>query len=122
LITINAVTSSLTSSHPRISSFFTTDKESRKAQNILRSPAVAYSVDENYRNIMDIQGVQMEGRATLLTDPDQLTLAMKMMIEKFPVMKDLPQNPALVFFKIEPTIGYFIDCTVEFGHRDRTLY
>jgi nitroimidazol reductase NimA-like FMN-containing flavoprotein (pyridoxamine 5'-phosphate oxidase superfamily) len=102
--------------------FFTTDRESRKAQNILRNPAVAYSVDENYHRITDIQGVQMEGKATLLTEPDQVRMATRMMIEKFPVMKDLPKNPALVFFKIEPTVGYFIDCTVEFGNRDRVTY
>ncbi len=102
--------------------FFITDRESRKAQNILRHSAVAYSVDENYREIMDIQGVQMEGKATLLTEPDQIRMATRMMIEKFPVMKDLPRNPALVFFKIEPTVGYFIDCIVEFGHRARVTY
>lgn len=102
--------------------YFITDSESRKARNIADNPAVAYTVDENYRELMAIQGVQMEGIASLVTDPDETVRIGRLMVEKFPAMQDLPQNPALVFFKVEPKLGYFIDCTVEFGHRDKVVY
>lgn len=102
--------------------YFTTDSESRKARNIAANPAVAYAVDENYTELMAIQGVQMEGTASLVADRDEVVRIGRLMVEKFPALQDMPQNPALVFFKVEPKQGYFIDCPVEFGHRDKVVY
>ncbi len=102
--------------------YFITDKESRKARNILQNPAVAYTVDENYIELTDIQGVQMEGEARLVTEPAEVETAAKLLIDKFPAMRDIPQNPDLVYFRIDPKKGYFIDCTVDFGHRDKIVF
>ncbi|UCD66572.1 MAG: pyridoxamine 5'-phosphate oxidase family protein [Deltaproteobacteria bacterium] len=98
--------------------YFVTDRKSRKAENILKNPAVAYAVDENYEDIMVIQGVQMEGKATLITMETEAVRLLELMAKKFPGMEDMPPNPELVIFKIEPTRGYFLDNTVAFGHRD----
>ena len=98
--------------------YFVTDRKSRKAENILKNPAVAYAVDENYENFMAIQGVQMEGMATIITSETEAIRLLDLMAQKFPGMEDMPPNPELVIFKIEPTKGYFLDNTVAFGHRD----
>ena len=99
--------------------YFITDKNSRKAKNILRSPAVAYTVDICYTDLSSIQGVQMAGRAEMVTDPEEAQKAMAMMAEKFPYMKDIPVTPDFAVFKVTPTEGFFIDNTVAFGHKDK---
>jgi len=96
---------------------FVTDRKSRKAVNIFRNPAVAYAVDENYEDIMSIQGVQLEGRASLVTLETEAMRLSRLMAQKFPAMEDMEPNPDLVIFKVEPVRGYFLDNTIAFGHR-----
>ena len=98
--------------------YFVTDRKSRKAANIFKNPAVAYAVDENYKDIMAIQGVQMEGNGSLVTMETEVIRLLGLMAQKFPGMENMPPNPDLVCFKIEPTRGFFLDNTVNFGHRD----
>jgi len=98
--------------------YFVTDRKSRKAENIFRNSAVAYTVDENYDNIMGIQGVQMEGQASLVTMETEAMRLLELMAQKFADMEKMEPNPDLVIFKIEPTRGYFLDNTRAFGHRD----
>jgi len=97
--------------------FFATDQKSRKAGNISKNPAVAYAVDENYDDIMVIQGVQMEGRASLVTLETEAMKILDLMARKFPGLEKMPANPDLVIFMIEPVRGFFLDNTVAFGHR-----
>src|SRR5512143_3560452 len=47
--------------------FFATKKTTRKAQNIMKNANVSFAVDEDYDDWMKIQGVQVEGRATILS-------------------------------------------------------
>jgi general stress protein 26 len=102
--------------------WFITDKTSRKATNIMNNPAVAFTVDEDYRDIAVIQGVQMEGTASLVTEEADVQRVFGLIMSKFPQIRDLPENPNYVVFKIEPKAGYFLDNTVEFGHRDSATY
>ena len=98
--------------------YFVTDRKSRKAENIFRNPAVAYTVDENYEDVMEIQGVQMEGAASLITLETEAMRILGLMAQKFPGMEEMEPNPDLVIFRVEPTRGYFLDNTSAFGHRD----
>ncbi len=98
--------------------YFVTDRQSRKAKNIISSPAVAYAVDENYPDVVAIQGVQMEGKASLVTLETDALRILDLMAHKFPDMEKIPPNPDLVIFRVEPVRGFFLDSTVAFGHRD----
>jgi general stress protein 26 len=102
--------------------WFMTDRTSRKAVNMMSNPAVAYAVDEDHTKLGVIQGVQMEGTASLVTDEGEMQKVFELMGSKFPQIKDIPDSPNYVIFKVEPRIGYFLDNTVEFGHRDRVVY
>ena len=99
--------------------YFMTDRKSRKAGNIFREPAVSYAVDENYADVMTIQGVQMEGRASLITGETEAGRLLALMALKFSGLGNIPANPDHVIFKIEPTRGYFLDNGVAFGHREK---
>jgi nitroimidazol reductase NimA-like FMN-containing flavoprotein (pyridoxamine 5'-phosphate oxidase superfamily) len=102
--------------------FFITDRKSRKAKNILANPAVAYAVDENYENILVIQGVQMEGRAAPVALETEAMRILDLMAQKFPDLEKIPANPDLMIFKIEPARGYFLDNSIAFGHRYRAEF
>ncbi|GAB4342335.1 MAG: hypothetical protein Kow0037_29630 [Calditrichia bacterium] len=99
--------------------YFITDKTSRKARNILQNPQVAYTVDEDYEVWSEIQGIQMEGKATLVESPEEMQRLMGLFMQKYPQAASLPPNPNFVFIKVEPQVGYFIDDTIEHGHRDK---
>ena len=102
--------------------YFGTYKDTRKAQNILKNPSVAYTVDEDYADWDKIQGVQMTGMAAMLTDQKELERIMKKYVEKFPQAADFPPDPDMVLIKIESLRGYFLDYTKGFGHRDEVVF
>ncbi len=102
--------------------YFGTYRETRKVQNILKNSAVAYTVDEDYADWNKIQGIQMTGRATILTDGAELGRIMKMYVEKFPAAADMPPDPDMVIIKIEPVSGYFLDYTRSFGYRGEVIF
>lgn len=98
--------------------YFMTDRNSRKAKNISTNPAVAYTVDEDYTQLEKIQGVQMQGSAEPVSDSSEIKKILEILSEKFPQIKELPESPDYVFFKVSPKEVYFIDNTVSFGYRD----
>jgi general stress protein 26 len=102
--------------------YFVTDKKTRKANNINGNPNVAFTCDEDYTDLYSIQGVQMKGKAELETNGVVIEKIMGTMLQKFPQMKDMPENPDYVFFKITPLEGVFIDNTRGFGHREEITF
>ncbi len=102
--------------------YFITDKKTRKVKNIKSNPAVAFTVDEDYDNLSKIQGIQMTGRASLVTTASDAEKVMGMMVQKYPYMKELPENPDYVIFMVQPVEAQFIDNTAGFGHRDIVTY
>lgn len=102
--------------------YFMTSGKSRKAQNIMRTAAVAYTVDICYTDLGAIQGVQMEGSAARVEGQEEAQKVMALMAEKYPYIKDVPENPDYVIFKVMPSEGFFIDNTVAFGHRDKVVF
>jgi general stress protein 26 len=102
--------------------YFATDRDSRKARNILANRTVAFVCDEDYEDWSVIQGVQMEGDAFPVDNPEEIERVGRMMLEKFPQARDMPENANLVFFRIEPLRGYYLDNTVSFAHRDEVEF
>ncbi len=97
--------------------YFGTGNTTRKFHNIEKNPNVAFTVDEDGSDVMNITGIQMEGKASFVTDEAELGQIFQLMLEKFPFMAELPKNPDNVIIKVEPTKAFFIDCAVEFGFR-----
>lgn len=106
----------------RATVYFVTDRKSRKAQNIAANQRVAYCVDDGEVDLRKIQGVQMTGTASIVTEPAEIQKIMAGMLGKFPQFKDLPPNEDYVFFRVEPHKGVFIDNTIQFGQRDTVTY
>ncbi len=98
--------------------YFATFKSSRKVRDIQQKPQVAYTVDEDYKDWMTIQGVMIEGVATILSDPAAMGQAAQVYIAKFPFVANFPPNPDLIFVKVEPVTGHYHDYTKGFNHSD----
>lgn len=101
--------------------YFMTDENSRKIKNISKNPCVAYAVDVSVNSIAEVQGIQMEGRAQVLTDKTEIEKIFGLMLKKYPWMANLPPMP-MVCVKVAPTSGCFMDNTQEIGHRDTLTF
>lgn len=99
--------------------YFVTDRRTRKIFNISRNPEVAFSVDEDYPDAGLIQGIQMEARATILSTRADVEKARDLLVAKFPNMAKMPPELDLVFVRVDPDEGYFLDYTRGFTHRDK---
>jgi general stress protein 26 len=95
---------------------------SRKIRDIRNNPNVAYTIDEVYKDWGQIQGAQMQGKATIVTDETELNRIGKLFVEKFPAVADMPMSPGLAIVKITPTEGFFLDYRKEFGHMDSIAF
>ncbi|MDA8239865.1 MAG: pyridoxamine 5'-phosphate oxidase family protein [Nitrospiraceae bacterium] len=102
--------------------YFGTLRTTRKAQNIIKNSHVSYAVDEDYDDWTKIQGVQIEGRAQLLTEQKDIKQASDLIIRKFPAVADFPPNPDMIFVRIEPVAGFFLDYNKGFAHRDEVKF
>ena len=102
--------------------YLATDRNTRKVQDIENNSRVAYTVGEDYDDPRLIQGVQMEGVATLLSNSVEVDRAINLLTEKFPFFSEMANNSDVVFIKIDTKRGLFHDSTKGFGHTDMVEY
>jgi general stress protein 26 len=102
--------------------YLATNKNTRKVQNIMQNPYVAFTVDEDDPDWFDMQALQVEGRASIVTDETELREVGEIMAAKFPVTADMPPDPDTVMIKIEPELVYYLDYSIEFGHREMVTF
>jgi uncharacterized protein YhbP (UPF0306 family) len=102
--------------------YFATKKTTRKAQNIMKNANVSFAVDEDYDDWMKIQGVQVEGRATILSEEKDIQHAMDLFLKKFPFVAEFKPDPDMVLVQIVPVAGFFLDNTKGFAHRDEVRF
>ncbi len=99
--------------------YLATNKNTRKVQNIMHNPYVAYTVDEDNPDWFDMQALQVEGKASIITGENELREVGEIMAAKFPVAADMPPDPDIIMIKIEPEVIYYLDYSVKFGHREQ---
>ncbi|WP_410509540.1 pyridoxamine 5'-phosphate oxidase family protein [Methanosarcina hadiensis] len=102
--------------------YLATNKNTRKVQNIMQNPQVAFTVDEDDPDWFNMQALQVEGKASIVADENEMREVGEIMAAKFPVIADLPPDPDTIMIKIEPETVYYLDYSIEFGHRDNITY
>jgi hypothetical protein len=102
--------------------FFLSAGHTRHALNLASNPQVAATIQENYHDWPEIQGIQLSGLAQVLTGAER-ELAMALYEQKYPFVKTA--GPAiregiqkLNWYRLAPDELYFIDNRKGFGHRD----
>jgi general stress protein 26 len=99
--------------------YMTTNKNTRKVQNIKQNPYVAYTVDEDDPDWFDMQALQIEGKASIIMDEKELREIGEILVAKFPIAADMPPDPDIIMIKIEPEVIYYLDYNVEFRYREQ---
>ena len=102
--------------------YISTSNSTRKVKNIQENPNVAYSVYDETEHLDEVRSIQMEGKATLVTNEEESKEVLEMMKQKFPHMADMTLDPENVIIKITPKICHFSDYTRSFGYKDKVEY
>ena len=93
----------------------------RKFLSIETNPNVAFSAEEATENWMQIKGVQVQGKASVVEEKDKGNVG-ALFIAKYPQMANMPPDPNFVFLKVTLTEAYLLDYTKGFGHRDHVTF
>lgn len=102
--------------------YFISYVTTRKIQNIIKNPRVAYAVDENYDSMYSILGVQMEGSAEIVNDNAEIMRVMQTFVKKFPELEKMPPSEYIRVVRITPETGYFIDYTTGTLRRGKATF
>ena len=102
--------------------YFLCGPESQKAANLARDDRVSLTIDHDTPQVMDITGLSMAARATVVVDPTEGEKALRLLMRKYPPQDFLPlpmPTPADVrIFHVTPTVISVLDYTQGFGHTD----
>lgn len=103
---------------------FLSSPRTRHAQDLEENPKCASAIHEDYSNWVDIQGVQAEGQARMLSGSSRIE-AISRYARKFPVVRP-DRAPALIraalervtWYEFVPDRMFFVDNSKGFGHRE----
>lgn len=102
--------------------YFLCGPESQKAANLARDDRVSLTIDHDTPQVMDITGLSMAARATVVVDPTEGEKALRLLMRKYPPQDSLPlplPTPADVrIFRVTPTVISVLDYSKGFGHTD----
>jgi PPOX class probable F420-dependent enzyme len=102
--------------------YFLCGPESQKAANLARDDRVSLTIDHDTPQVMDITGLSMAARATVVVDPTEGEKALRLLMQKYPQQDSLPlpmPTPTDVrIFRVTPTVISVLDYTKGFGHTD----
>jgi uncharacterized protein YhbP (UPF0306 family) len=99
--------------------YFYSDPASRHSRNILRDPRVAVAVHFESMDWHEIKGVQIEGIAACVNDPEERQKAWRLMCEKFPFYESFTDVVArLEIYRITPQWIRWLDNSISFGYKE----
>lgn len=99
--------------------FFVSGEKSRHAMNLTRVSRVAATIHNATGDWRDIQGVQIEGEARVVADPDERDRAWTLFRSKFPFTNEfVDQIVRSNFYVVTPKWIRLIDNTRGFDHRE----
>jgi nitroimidazol reductase NimA-like FMN-containing flavoprotein (pyridoxamine 5'-phosphate oxidase superfamily) len=96
--------------------YFLCGPESQKAANLARDDRVSLTIDHDTPQVMDITGLSMAARATVVVDPAEGEKALRLLMRKYPPQDSLPlpmPTPADVrIFRVTPTVIAVLDYSI----------
>jgi uncharacterized protein len=102
------------------------DPKSRHSTELEANARVAATVAPDYFEFADIRGVQISGKAHMITDASEHAKARLMLHARYPSLKRMSEGPPglqeayqrVEFYRLEPTQLVLIDNSRGFGHKD----
>lgn len=113
--------------------YFVTDPKTRHGRNILENPTIAATINEDYGDWRKIKGIQLEGRAEIVTSRSEKAKALATYLRKFPSVTEFFSSPSKLsfamftkvtsttFFKISPSRILLLDNERGFSHREELV-
>lgn len=100
--------------------------DARHSRAIERDPRVAATVSPDYADFPAIRGVQIEGIARRVADPDERQAQLSLLQARYPFLTKQDELPAKVreayaragVYRLEPRVLVLIDNSRGFGHRE----
>lgn len=116
-------------SDPQFNLHFVTDPKTRHGQDLVDSGSAAAAINEDCRDWMTIQGIQLEGSVVQI-EPAERAHVLGLYLDKFSTVRELVQSPktdqerligerltASPFFRLQPARIRLIDNTRGFGSK-----
>ncbi|HEY2426146.1 MAG TPA: pyridoxamine 5'-phosphate oxidase family protein [Pseudolabrys sp.] len=102
------------------------DPKSRHSTELEANARIGATVAPDYFDYDDIRGVQISGRARVITDASERANARLILHARYPYLKQMSESrPALEeayqrveYYRLEPTRLVLIDNSRGFGHKD----
>lgn len=100
--------------------YFGTSPHSQKAKNIARNNRVSMTINRDYIDWNEIEGVSIGGRARKVDDVHEQEKVAELMLQKFPEVEQyVPEDPdELLIFRIDPEVASLLDYRKGFGHTE----
>jgi hypothetical protein len=70
----------------------------------------------------EIKSLQVQGKATLISDKKESEQVLKELRKKFPSMADYPIDTDNIIVKIKPKICFYSDYVRRFGYREKVEF
>jgi nitroimidazol reductase NimA-like FMN-containing flavoprotein (pyridoxamine 5'-phosphate oxidase superfamily) len=100
--------------------YFLCSPQSQKAQNLERDNRVSLTIDHDVSDPMAITGLSMAAQAHPVTDPAEVTKAMRLLGQRYPEYATfpMPEPNEIRVFRVVPKVISVLDYSKGFGHAD----
>ena len=107
--------------HDGLAIFVAVGKHSQKAENMRRSNKVSLTINKDYRNWNEIQGLSMAATAEFLERPEDIDHAGRCFLERFPEAEkwsEAASSGEVTMLRLRPQVISVLDYTKGFGHTE----
>lgn len=100
--------------------YFGTVDDAQKARNIARNDKVSVTINREYDDWDQIEGLSMAAIATPVSDPVEQNKIGSLMLKKFPQIEQYTDtaDEGLVLFRLQPKVISLLDYSKGFGHTE----
>ena len=99
--------------------YFGTSDKSQKARNIAHDDRVSLTINRPYQSWAEIEGLSIGGRATRVTEAEEMENIERLMFRKFPGIADLAPEDVpegtIALYRIDPEVISLLDYSKGFG-------
>jgi len=101
--------------------YFLCGLDSQKAANLARDDRLSLTIDDDFDQVMAIEGLSMAARAEAVLDPQEAQKALMLMMQRYPpqeVQLELPKPEDIRIFRVTPVVISVLDYSKGFAHTD----
>ena len=106
--------------HDELTIYFGCGVSSQKAMNIARNSKVSLAINLPYSNWIEIRGLSLAGRASLVNDPTETEKIRKLLMEKFQQVAQYASSGSVgvALFRIAPRVVSILDYSKGIGYTE----